>query len=183
MNNLSVIGIGGSASFLGINCPTPVITADSVPELDGWGPDCYWEGKHWVEWFYALKNKYGLLNATTKFSQEWQKRSAFGHELWIANNDVAFRTMVSAEGLNKIVPDLAMIESTGNIGNNAANVVSSAGATVSNLADAIANTANAANTTVSAIDKFVSWLPYLAVAALLVVAYLMFEKKSVNITK
>ena len=168
----NLLGIGG--------CPEDepnyinTITANTNPDLDKWGPDCMWEGKHWVRWHQVNVAANGKQKADEKFAFEWQKRSAFGHELWIANNDVEFRTYAIAQGLNKTVPDLKMIEVTGKIPETITNVGVSALDVVSNLAKAGENTTEAVST-------IASWLPWIVLAGMVLVGYLMFTKKSVNV--
>ena len=169
-----------NSRFLGLGCPEDdanyinTITADTTPDLDQYGPDCYWEGKHWVRWYNLNKARDGKAAADTKFAAEWQKRSAFGHELTIANSDVEFRNMVVAEGLNQTVPDLAMIKGTAAAAQTAVNVAGSAATTVENIAATAATTANAANT-------LASWLPWIVLGAAVLVGLLMWNKKSVNV--
>lgn len=168
------------SNLLGINCPEEdanyinTITADQAPDYDQYGPDCYWEGKHWVRSHQLKVAKYGKTIADQKFAADWQKRSAFGHELWIANNDVEFRNYVVAQGLNKTVPDLAMIQGTGQAVQTAVDVAGSAADVVKNAADAAVNATDAANT-------LISWLPWIVLGAIAVVGYLMITQKKVNV--
>jgi hypothetical protein len=54
-----------------------MITAQSSPDYDGWGPDTYWRCNEWIQWHQALKNAYGLTEANTKFITAYHK-AGFG---------------------------------------------------------------------------------------------------------
>lgn len=178
---LSVVNSMSNFGWFGLNCPEDdpayidTITANTNPDYDNTGPDCYWEGKHWVRWYQKLKEKYGKEEADIMFSAAWQKRGPFGHELWIANNDMEFRNMVVAEGLNKTVTDLKIIQGTSQIVDTAGNVAG-------NVADIVESAATGAANTADAVSTVTQWLPWIAVGTLLLLGYLMYTKKSVNIT-
>lgn len=160
--------------FLGIGCPAIYnITADTTPDLDRWGPDCYWEGKDWVKWYNAVKQKYGKAEADNRFSNEWGKRGAFGHELWIANNDKAFREMVVAEGLNQTVPDLKLIGITGGavdkVVQTGGNVINSAGNVISDVATGIEKGTGS-------LGDIITWLPWIALGAAALIGFLWIRK-------
>lgn len=168
------------SGFLGFNCPEDdvnyinTITANTTPDLDKYGPDCFWEGKHWVRWYNLNKSANGKAAADIKFSAEWQKRQGFGHELTIASSDVEFRNMVVAEGLNNTVPDLSMIQATGNAAQTVIDVAGSAADAIKNVAAAGANATDAAAT-------LITWLPLLVLGAAILVGFIMWNKKTVNI--
>lgn len=51
------------------------ITADSTPDLDGWGIDKYWGCQHWVKWHSLMVEKYGIKYANDTFLMEWEKQT------------------------------------------------------------------------------------------------------------
>lgn len=168
-------------SFLGINCPTDyTITADTKPDCDEFGPDCYWEGKHWVKLHQEKVKKYGKKTADEQWAAAWNScrglSGAFGHELSIANNDLAFRTYIAEQGLNKSVPDLAFIAGTA----KAADVVVS---TAGNLAEVVQNTTKAAANTAGSVSTIAKWLPWIALAAAALLAYILFANQKSIIQK
>jgi hypothetical protein len=55
------------------------ITAASIPDYDGWGPDTYWSCSDWITWHKALVQEYGLENANTIAQEAWNKQDAFEH--------------------------------------------------------------------------------------------------------
>lgn len=60
---------------------TAQIHKDSVPNLDSWGPDDYWDCEDWIKWYEARKSAYGKADAKLNVEKYFTQRSAFGHEL------------------------------------------------------------------------------------------------------
>ncbi len=52
-----------------------LITAESVPVLDGWGFDDYWLCNDWITWHKLMKDKYGLDYANTKLITAFESQS------------------------------------------------------------------------------------------------------------
>tara|TARA_R110000744_G_scaffold367373_4_gene476809 strand:+ start:5056 stop:5532 length:477 start_codon:yes stop_codon:yes gene_type:complete len=47
------------------------ITADSIPDFDGWGPDDYWSALDWINWHKARVIAYGVDSANEKIISEF----------------------------------------------------------------------------------------------------------------
>lgn len=169
------------SNLFGIGCEAYNVTAESEPDLDGWGPDCYWEGEHWIKWHKLNVDKYGKAKADEKFQQWWSKRSVFGHELWIANNDGAFRAYIKQQGLDKSVPDLAFMAAQDVAWDKVGNIAGSVANTADNIVKTADNASAAAANTAGSVSTVAKWLPWIALAGVAIIAYLVVSKKSVNI--
>lgn len=175
MNKISAIGSKYN-SFLGISCPKDyVIDADTEPDCDQWGPDCFWEAKHWIKLHEEKVKKYGKVQADISWAAAWSKcrgiGGAFGHELWLVNNDPEFIRFVMAQKLYLVSPDLAFIKAQDD-------TVKTASEVAGNVADILQSTASAANTTVNAADTLIQFLPWVVLAAGLLFAWVVIQKKS-----
>lgn len=101
-----------------------LITADSIPDLDGWGWDTYWGCNQWVQWHKANRQKYGLQQANDKFVRFWNQQGFGAHALGCRTIDSPFRKYVrrvglweavweGAEGLKLILQPAGQILQTG----------------------------------------------------------------------
>lgn len=90
--------------------PTYVITADSVPDYDGWGPDAYWGPQDWIAWHKALKGRYGLEEANRRFLEAYHA-AGFGAESYSYRTfDEPFRSYARAQGFYEgLFPGLAVV--------------------------------------------------------------------------
>lgn len=91
------------------------ITADSVPDLDEWFWDSYWDCQQWIDWHKLNVQKYGKSTANQKLLTEINKRSAFGHELTCINTPY-FSEYFLSQGIdfNSLVGANDPITKTGN---------------------------------------------------------------------
>lgn len=48
-----------------------MITADSTPDYDEWGPDTYWRCQDWVDWYSALEARDGSQKADRTWARAW----------------------------------------------------------------------------------------------------------------
>jgi len=79
------------------------ITADSIPDLDDWGFDTWWNCSDWISWHKANEKKYGLALANTKFSQYWNKQTMGAGALDCRTVNTKFRKYIKAKGLEDVV--------------------------------------------------------------------------------
>lgn len=181
--NLNIAHTTGMASFLGIGCPTEYnIKADTKPDCDMPGPDCMWEGKHWVALHKAKLAAYGKTRADAEWGAAWNScrgfLGAFGHELYIANNDKEFRDYVLAQGLNNTVSDLSIIFGTGaavqTVATKTAEIAANAGDIAVSGTQAVASTVKSA-------DTIVKYLPWALAALALLIGVIIYKRKSLNI--
>ena len=80
-----------------------VITAQSVPDLDDWGWDSFWDCADWITWHKALAQAYGKDAALLKFATEWNKQGMGAHALGCRTVDSDFRTYINSVGLYDVV--------------------------------------------------------------------------------
>ena len=92
---LTPFGDAPSGGFPPANNPT---NADSTPDYDGWGPDSWWTAQDWVTWHKALKARFGLSEANSRFINAWQKQGAFSTPLDARSFDTSFRDYAKANG-------------------------------------------------------------------------------------
>lgn len=71
---------------------------DATPDLDGWGFDSYWSAAEWMQWHAAMRERYGLEQANTRFITEWQKQGFGAAPLDARSFDTAFRDYARANG-------------------------------------------------------------------------------------
>jgi len=77
----------------------PYITADSIPDLDEWGWDDFWNCNDWVQWHKAMKQVYGLDQANLTFTDYWNRQGFGAHALGCRTIDSEFRQYVRSVGL------------------------------------------------------------------------------------
>jgi hypothetical protein len=77
-----------------------IITADSVPDYDAWGPDNYWSCEDWIAWHKALKDKYGKATADTTWQTAWNKQDSWEHNYNWCKYGADFNAYVNAEKLS-----------------------------------------------------------------------------------
>jgi len=89
-----------------------LITADSEPDLDGWGFDSYWDASNWVYWFNRNQEKYGSSRAKEKWSYYANKHTvgAAFNDWKIWNPDwVEFLKLNGLDGNFTIISTLAAL--------------------------------------------------------------------------
>lgn len=128
---------------------TATIHKDSVPDLDNWGFDDYWDCDDWIKWYKARKQSYGATDAKETFLRYFSKRTAFGHELTCFNTSY-FYDYFTREG---VFSRDAAIEAV----RGASNVVS--------------NTAQSASNATKAISNISKYLPYILLVLALVLVF------------
>ena len=83
-----------------------IITADSEPDLDGWGYDStWWKCSDWIAWHKANKAKYGKAVANQKFSLWWNKQTMGAGPLDCRTFNSEFRQYIRANDLESAVWD------------------------------------------------------------------------------
>lgn len=68
-----------------------IITADSVPNLDDWGWDQWWNIADWLQWHKLNVQKYGMAKANEKFVNAWSQQTFGAHVLEYARFNSSFR--------------------------------------------------------------------------------------------
>lgn len=79
--------------------PVSLITYESVPDYDDWGPDTYWNCMQWENWFYALKTHFGTNIAKEVWSQAWDQQSMGSSALDCRSFDSDFRAFLKKQDL------------------------------------------------------------------------------------
>ena len=92
---LTPFGDAPSGGWPAANDPT---NADSKPDYDGWGPDSWWTANDWMTWHRALKSRFGLEIANTKFVNAWEQQGALSAPLDARSFDTTFRDYAKANG-------------------------------------------------------------------------------------
>ncbi len=108
-----------------------IITADSKPDFDEWGPDNYWSCEEWIYWHGTLKKKYGAVEANSKWLTAWDSQSADEHNYNWCKYSTEFNNFLKREGIkgasnllaNSIVSATDIIENTGNAARKATKTV------------------------------------------------------------
>lgn len=76
-----------------------MITAESIPNHDGWGPDAYWSCTDWITWHKALVLSKGSEEADRLWVNEYDKSSWGAHEISCSTNSNEFKDYVLANGI------------------------------------------------------------------------------------
>lgn len=136
-----------------------IITADSQPDYDGWGPDSYWGCAEWQAWHQVLEQEYGRARAKEMWLTAWEKQGSFDHALNACRYNSDFVSYFMSKGID---------------------IRSFVSAIFTNVTEAAVNTTQAAvNTTESAasIGKSLKWvLPVLGTAALVAGGVFVYKK-------
>lgn len=74
------------------------ITADSIPDLDEWGWDDYWDINDWMEWHRLMKARYGLAKANSTFLKYWDKQTSGANPLGARSFNSKFKEYARANG-------------------------------------------------------------------------------------
>lgn len=85
------------------------ITADSIPNHDGWGPDTYWSCLDWIDWHKALIYKNGKESADKIWATHYDQSSWGAHEIKCATYNDEFKDYVKKQGLDKKSSILARV--------------------------------------------------------------------------
>ncbi len=75
------------------------ITENSVPILDGWGWDSYWDCSDWIEWHKITKSRKGKAYADSRFLQYWNQQTMGAHAIDCRSFNTAFRDYMRKENL------------------------------------------------------------------------------------
>ena len=110
------------------------ITADSIPNHDGWGPDTYWSCLDWIDWHKALVAKYGKEKADKIWVTHYDQSSWGAHEINCSTYNDEFKTYVKKQGLDKKSSILTRVY-------RAEGAVDNVGAPIRDVGGAIGNTA------------------------------------------
>ena len=76
-----------------------IITADSIPDLDEWFIDTWWDCSDWIAWHKANKRKYGLAVANQKFGDYWNQQTSGAGALDCRTFNTTFRDYITKNGL------------------------------------------------------------------------------------
>lgn len=76
-----------------------LITENSIPNLDDWGPDKYWIARDWLEWHKIMKSKKGKTYADSTFMSWWNKQGFGAYPLDAVWMNTEFRTYLKKENL------------------------------------------------------------------------------------
>ncbi len=109
-----------------------LITSDSKPDYDDWGPDTYWSCSDWITWFYALKKEYGSTVAIQKWEEAWGNQSIDEHDYSWCKYDSDFNAFLKKEGIkgashllaNTIIAATDVIDNVGTAAQKASKTVS-----------------------------------------------------------
>lgn len=132
-----------------------IITADSTPDYDSWGPDTYWSCDQWIQYHKALKEKWGQDKANKIWLDAFEKQDSFEHAYNWCKYDAAFADYFAKQGLS--------------VGNIFSKIVNSGG----KLVDAVSNVASTASSSTNAL-KFVG--PALVVTAGILLIFWGYKK-------
>ncbi len=75
------------------------ITENSVPNMDDWGWDNYWNCQDWIEWHKIMKSKKGKTFADTNFMKWWEAQTSFSNTYNCRSYDKTFRDYFRGEKL------------------------------------------------------------------------------------
>lgn len=102
------------------------LTADSVPNVDGWFPDNYWGKQAYRDWFALNMQKYGLATAKSKMNQAIDTWSLGGAE-WSYCYDSEYLAFFDHYGVS-------------NVATYQCRVLVNAGEVIADVTDTAANT-------------------------------------------
>lgn len=141
------------------------ITANSVPDLDEWGPDSYWSCADWITWHRALKARDGQYPANVKFVQEFEKQEflAAGYDCRTFNSD--FRAYAAQEGfLTALYDGIGVLVKPVGWGIDI----------VENAADAVSSTVEGVTDVAKMLKKLLPILILIVIIGLIAFGYKMF---------
>jgi len=139
-----------------------VITANTQPDYDDWGPDEYWGCTEWKAWHMALVESLGLAAANIVFKTAWDKQDSFSGPYNWCKYDAAWVNYFLSNGL-----DLRSIVSAIIVP-----VVSLPGNVVQTGSNVITNTTGAAES----LSKLIKPVSILALGALAYYGYKTYMK-------
>lgn len=174
------VGLAGSGfsnfGWFGLNCPdTYVITPTSQPDYDKWGPDgCHWSAEDWIMFHKVLVADKGKEAADSIWASYYDKSTWGAAEISFSTNNPSFKTYMLNNGLQNKSSILSRIY-------KAETAIDALGQPIRNVGEIITNTTQAAANTAGAASQIAEWLPYIALAALTLIALLIWNKKSLNV--
>ena len=162
--------------WFGLNCPTNYnVTADSTPDYDVWGPDsCHWSAQDWINFHKAKVTKYGKATADSQWATAYDKSSYGASEISFSTGNPEFKAYVLSQGLQNKSTILSKVYKAETAVNNLGEPVRNIGEAINNATETVAQTTKSAST-------IASWLPWVVLAAVAVVGYLMITQKKVNV--
>lgn len=87
-----------------------LITADSLPDYDDWGPDEYWGPQDWIAWHKALRARYGADEANRRFLEAYHKAGFLAASYDFRTFDQPFREYARANGFYEgLFPGLSTV--------------------------------------------------------------------------
>ena len=112
------------------------ITENSIPDLDDWGWDSFWNCQDWIDWHKIMKQKKGKATADNNVMVWWNKQTTGASTLDCRSFNSAFRDYFGKEKLlDPMYGSVAWIKPIG----AAVDVIGSASDVVSNAGDTAAN--------------------------------------------
>lgn len=137
------------------------ITWESEPDLHGGWTDSGWTCAQWIQWHKELKKKYGQEKANEICAQWWNKQSTWDTQYNFCKYDSDFFSYFKSQGFD---PHLIA---------KAYNAAGNIGSAVVETAEKIAE--DGLPDFGSSLSKLLKWLPWLAAAAAIVIAYFYFK--------
>lgn len=133
------------------------ITADTIPDLDDWGFDSFWDCIDWIEWHKIMKSVKGKQVADATFLQYWNMQSTGAHGIDCRSLNNGFRDYFRSQNLlDSLYSGIGVIAQP--IG-TAGDVAGAAGDVISNVASTASNT-----------SKVLTWLiPTIIVIVVIIV--------------
>jgi hypothetical protein len=117
------------------------ITENSVPNMDDWGWDNYWNCQDWIEWHKIMKSKKGKTFADTNFMKWWEAQTSFSNTYNCRSYDKTFRDYFRGEKLlDNLYSGIGVIAAPIGAGSD---VVVGVSEGVSDLTEGVFNTAKA----------------------------------------
>lgn len=156
------------------SCKPYIITADSEPDYDEWGPDCFWGCSEWIQWHKAQKAKYGKAAADANFSAAWSKNGWGSAPLDCRTFNSEFRNYMRTEKLlDAAIGNAAIVRPIG----AASDVLKDASEVITTVSS---QTKNAAENAGNLVNNVLKWLPWVGLFVVGVVIYIaVSERKSI----
>lgn len=161
-------------SFLGIGCPSDYkITAYSNPDWDKWGPDCAWSANDWITWHKKMVSEFGKDKADTNWANAYDQSSYGAKEIAYGVQNNEFKSYVQAQGLANKSTILAKLY-------RAEVAIDAVGEPFRNVGGAIVGITQIAETGTKSIDKLAQWFPYIVVAGVMLIGFLIYKQGSIK---
>jgi hypothetical protein len=112
------------------------LTADSVPDMDNWGPDDYWSCEAYVQWYQLNKQKYGAQVARNKFLAAYEQWG-FGSYNHDCHWDTNYRNFFASEGIDVDSPLSSLLMPVYDSAGNLVDVVQNVTEGASNVSEGV----------------------------------------------